>query len=635
MAANFNWYAADFETAADEDNINKGCTYVWAWGITKISEKDEVFYYGTDILSFVGKTLELGGTYWFHNEKFDGSFILSFLLSNGFTYTDKNSFDMPDYSYNVVVNGMGQIYKICYKVNNKLVKVQNSLLKIPGTIRSIAKSLKLPLTKGDIDYHNYRQEGANDLDPVDKDYLERDVRILAKAMYSMHLKNGNKALTIGADCMKAYKKFQSNYNTMFPELNKEIDSYIRKSYRGGYTWCRYPGIKVKAGTTFDKNSMYPGVMHSSSGYLFPYGRPKYFKGSYTKDSNYPIYIQRIRVTARLKENRWPTINLGCGFSKSGHSEYATEIDNQELTLTDVDLLWLFRNYDVTEYEDIDGYKFKVSKGMFDDYINTYMKLKEEATKNRDPVQRQLAKLMLNNLYGKFGTNPERISKLPVLIDGRLKWLKEADWYKLKGQKEGKVYLKKFNNYNQTGYIPVATFCTAYARNELWKAMEVLWDYFLYCDTDSLHILIAGLDIALSKLNVHDTKLGAWARESNWIEGIFIRAKTYAENQLGKWTVDEYGDRVFKPQLDGTETNWDIKCAGMPESLKSQIDIADFKIGSVWVSDKYLSNLTDKERNKFLEDNKGNLHVVKKEGKLMPKQVKGGTILVEVPFKINE
>ena len=72
-----NWFAADFETAADEKAMKNSKTYVWAWGITKVSQAQEEFYYGTDILTFIAKTLELGGTYWFHNEKFDGSFIIT------------------------------------------------------------------------------------------------------------------------------------------------------------------------------------------------------------------------------------------------------------------------------------------------------------------------------------------------------------------------------------------------------------------------------------------------------------------------------------------------------------------------------------------------------------------------------
>lgn len=615
-----NWFAADFETAADEKAMKNSKTYVWAWGITKVSQAQEEFYYGTDILSFIAKTLELGGTYWFHNEKFDGSFIINYLMRNGFHVSEaKSSYDMNSMELKVVCNSMGQIYQIIYKVENVVVKIQNSLLKIPGSIKSIAKSLKLDMQKGEIDYKKYREEGADNLNQEDLDYLERDVRILAKALYEICAKNGHTSLTIGSDCLKSFKKLQKNYDRLFSnKITKEEDKFIRKAYRGGYVYVnpKYQNITIKNGATFDKNSMYPGVMHSSSRYRYPYGEPKYYKGAYKENKEYPLYIQRVIVTAKLKENRWPTINLRFGIQ--GHSEYATVIDNQELTLTDVDLLWLHRNYVIENYQELDGYMFRAGTGFFDEYIDTYMKMKEEAT-GKDPVKRQLAKLMLNNLYGKFGTNPIRISKLPILVNGVTKWVTEKEFYRLKGLKNNKVYLRKFDEYKQVGYIPVACFCTAYARNELWKAMEILWEYFCYCDTDSLHILRGGLEIALKFLDVHKTKLGAWANESKWDEAMFLRAKTYAEH------IIEKDDKEVDPQ-------WDIKACGMPENIKNQIDIKDFKIGTQWISSAVIRE--------WLAAGKFKLALAKdykfvEEAKLVPKQVQGGTILVERPFKIVE
>lgn len=615
-----NWFAADFETAADEKAMKDSKTYVWAWGITKVSQAQEEFYYGTDILSFIAKTLELGGTYWFHNEKFDGSFIINYLMSNGFHVSEaKSSYDMNSMELKVVCNSMGQIYQVVYKVENVVVKIQNSLLKIPGSIKSIAKSLRMDMQKGEIDYKKYREEGASNLTQEDLDYLERDVRILAKALYEICAKNGHTSLTIGSDCLKSFKKLQKNYDRLFSnKITKEEDKFIRKAYRGGYVYVnpKYQNITIKNGTTFDKNSMYPGVMHSSSKYRYPYGEPKYYNGAYKENKEYPLFIQRVIVTAKLKENRWPTINLRFGIQ--GHSEYATVIDNQELILTDVDLLWLHRNYTIENYQELDGYMFRAGTGFFDEYIDTYMRMKEEST-GKDPVKRQLAKLMLNNLYGKFGTNPIRISKLPMLVNGVTKWVTEKEFYRLKGLKNNMVYLRKFDEYKQVGYIPVACFCTAYARNELWKAMEILWEYFCYCDTDSLHILIAGLEIALKFLDVHKTKLGAWANESKWDEAMFLRAKTYAEH------IIEKDDKEVDPQ-------WDIKACGMPENIKNQIDIKDFKIGTQWISSAVIRE--------WLAAGKFKLALAKdykfvEEAKLVPKQVKGGTILVERPFKIVE
>lgn len=621
MGGNYKWYAADFETAADNQALKNKRTYVWAWGIQEVKKERPNFYYGTDILSFIAKTLELGGgTFWFHNEKFDGSFILSFLLKNGFQLDERPTFEMDDYTYNIIMSNMGQIYLIEFKVNNVVVKIQNSLLKIPGKIKDIAKSLKLDVSKGEIDYHKYRKEGG-ELTEEDLDYLKRDVDILSKALYSMHLQNGNNAMTIGADCMKKYKEMQNKFDNLFPKLSYKIDNFIRKSYRGGYVYTKYKNYYVKDGATYDKNSMYPGVMHSDSKYLFPYGIPKYFKGEYEEDKKYNLYVQRLIVTAKLKTNRWPTINLGCGFSKSGHSEYAEIIDNQELTLTDVDLLWLFKNYDIESIYFIDGYKFKSCRGTFDDYINNYMELKEYATKIKDPIKRQLAKLMLNNLYGKFGTNPIRHSKIPILENGIIKYKDKKQYYLDKYKEQGKICLEKFYEYNQTGYIPVATFCTAYARNELWKAMEVIWEYFLYCDTDSIHILKDGIEIAKKKLKIHKTKLGLWAKESEWDEAIFLRAKTYSEHIIEK---DE------KPV---EEPYWDIKACGMPEEIKNQIDIKDFQVGHSWCTLKYLNSLSYEDLVKLKRKTK--IHIIDKEGKLAPKQVEGGIILDDTIFTITE
>lgn len=615
----YKWYAADFETAADEESIGAEKTYVWAWGTAPIVKNvsDDDFTYGTDIKDFFAFTLMNPGTYWFHNLKFDGAFIISFLIKNGFHFTDKNVFEMESFEYNAIINNMGQVYKIAYKVDSKVVKIQNSLLKIPGTIKQIAKSLKLDVDKGEIDYKLKREPG-HILTDEEIEYLERDVLILAKAMYQLHQQNGNKKMTIGSDCLDKFKSMCPEFDNLFPDIGEQLDRFIRKAFYGGFTWAnpKYQNRTLEGGATFDKNSMYPGVMHSSSGYLFPYGKPKYFKGAYKWDESHPLYIQRLIVSAKLKPNRWPTINLGAGFSRTGHSEYATELDMKTLTLTYVDLNWLHKNYDIDYIEYIDGYSFKAKRGMFDTYIDLYMSLKETATRDKDPVKRQLAKLMLNNLYGKFGTNPIRLSKIPVLDErGKLHYVDKHDFLCEFYRKKGIVYLKKKYIYEHSGYIPVAVFTTAYARQELFSAIELVWEYFCYCDTDSIHILIQGLEIALKSLDVHDTKLGAWKHESSWDKSIFIRAKTYAEHVI-----------------ENGESRWDIKACGMPDNIKQEVKIEDFKIGSCWLSFQTIKD--------WLKEGKFDMALKKgykfvSEGKLIPKQVDGGIILVERSFKITE
>jgi len=57
-----------------------------------------------------------------------------------------------------------------------------------------------------------------------------------------------------------------------------------------------------------------------------------------------------------------------------------------------------------------GYHFEKGTGLFDDFVNKHYLIKKEST---DPVLRQIAKLMLNALYGKFGMK-ELNSKLKII-----------------------------------------------------------------------------------------------------------------------------------------------------------------------------------------------------------------------------
>ena len=75
-----NKFTGDFETTTDIFDCR-----VWAWALCEIGNPDN-FIYGTDLDSFMEycehapKNLKI----WFHNLKFDGTFIINWLLDNGF-----------------------------------------------------------------------------------------------------------------------------------------------------------------------------------------------------------------------------------------------------------------------------------------------------------------------------------------------------------------------------------------------------------------------------------------------------------------------------------------------------------------------------------------------------------------------
>ena len=554
-------YTADFETTTKADDCR-----VWAWCIVNVDNIKEV-YYGNNIDSFMLQCEELASAdIYFHNLKFDSQFIIYYLLTHGFTYTTED--DMNSTEFTSVINGSNQFYKleVCYKkgINKKgkeyrkTISFKDSLKKLPFTVDKIAKDFKLPIQKLSIDYKAERKIGHK-LTDEEQQYILNDTEIMARAL-NVQFEQGLTKLTIGSDALSSYKKTQPQFKYLFPELNPTIDSFCRKAYHGG--WCyvnpKYQNIDIKEGQVFDVNSLYPWALYANE---YPVGEPRFYLGEYEQDDEYPLYIQKLRCSFKLRKGKFPIIQL-----KNSRffldTEYLVEsIEPVELTLCSVDLKLFLENYECECIEYVCGYKFKKQGELFTDYINQWMAVKESS----QGAIRALAKLMLNNLYGKFATNPHVIEKKPVIVDGSVEYVTCEDYQ------------------NGGVYIPVGLFCTAYAREKTVRTAQLVYDRFVYADTDSLHLI--GLDIPdVIKDEVHPSHLGKWKRESEFTRARFLKAKTYIEDENGKLNV---------------------KCAGMPDRIKDKITWDNFKEG-----------FTSK-------------------GKLVPVNVKGGVILEDRDFTIKK
>lgn len=547
-------YVADFETAQDFDDK----TYVWAWAVCDCHTlKTE---YGTEIKTFFDylKSLDDQSVIYFHNLKFDQTFILCYLIENGWKQTQERAAKMKNKEFKALTSGVGTAYSLTLCFNKKIITICDSLKKLPFTVDKIAKDLDLSEKKGEIDYYDHREEGS-ELSEEDKDYIRRDVEIIAKAMKMIFFNNNFYKLTIGSDCMNYYKtNFCKSFKDIFPVLDPRTDKFLREAFNGGI--CMKLKDSAEEGRTYDFNSMYPSMMKA---YCLPFGEPEYYKGEYEKDERYPLYIQRFSAIFELKENHIPTVQI-----KNDHLFAPNEFIKSslglpiELTMTNIDLELFKKQYDIYAIEYLDGYKFHSRRGLFDGYINHFYKMKEEASKTGNKVERQIAKLFLNNIFGKFGTSP-------------------VSSYMNYNTQEGVLKRKPVVESKESVYVPVAAFITSYAHRELITAAQLNYDRVCYMDTDSLHL--SG-DYEPVGLKIHDTALGCWKLESHWTNAKFLRQKTYAECINGKY---------------------DFKCAGLPEKCRKNLKIEDFHINAVI------------------------------PGKLMSKQVKGGTKLVETTFEIKE
>lgn len=151
--------------------------------------------------------------------------------------------------------------------------------------------------------------------------------------------------------------------------------------------------------------------------LLPFGEGIFFNGKYEEDKVYNLYIQMITCSFKIKKNKIPTIQIKHSMNFK-QNEYLESSNGKIVTLvlTNIDLQLFFEHYEVPE-EDLTfecGWKFKSLKGIFTNYIDKWITIKNEATISGNKAQRTLAKLMLNSLYGKFATSLEVQSKIPFL-----------------------------------------------------------------------------------------------------------------------------------------------------------------------------------------------------------------------------
>lgn len=566
-------YTADFETNTHVDNVK-----IWAFAICEIGNTDN-FRYGNNINDFIRfcSNKKENPVIYFHNLKFDGTWIFTYLLENSFKCI-KDKKDKKDKTFTCLISDTGKIYSIevYFEVNNHHVNkctFYDSMNILNFSVDEIAKKLKLPIQKLKIDYSLLREDDHK-LSNLEIAYIKNDVTIMAMAL-DYFFKQGLNKITIGSNALNYYKNMQPRFYKYFPELSYETDEHIRKSYKGGFTYLNkiYQNIIVYNGIVLDVNSLYPYVMYDK--YL-PFDKPIYFEGKYENDIKYNLYIQIFSCSFKIKKNKIPTLQIknNLYFTPNEYLESSND-EIVTLTLTNIDLKLFFEHYEVTDITYHYGYKFKSIKGLFKDYIDIWSNNKINAKKENNNVLYLTSKLMLNSLYGKFGTNPNVRSKYPTLENGIIKY------------KNYPPELKK------SVYIPMATFITAYAREKTIRTSQKIKDYtlkkynkdlYIYSDTDSIHTLLTNIDELKSIIDIDDYKLGAWKPESKFIKGKFLRQKCYIEE-------DDKG--IIHSTI-----------AGLPKKLGSKVTFENFG---------------------------ENMEI---EGKLVPKKVKGGVLLAETTFTIK-
>ena len=644
--------SCDFETTVYEGQTS---TEVWASACVELFTEDVKIFHSIGETFNYFKALNCSLLCYYHNLKFDGSFWLDYLLNElhfeqafEIYNREKNlgvwlkDYNMKNNTFKYMIAEEGQWYSITIKVNNHIIVLQDSLKLLPFKLSVLGKGFKTKHQKLDMQYEGYRYAGC-EITKEEQEYIANDVLVLKEALEIMYDQEHNK-ITIGACCMDEFKATydEEAYNFLFPPLQDyELDpntyqydnaeKYIRRSYKGG--WCYYVKGKenkiYKDGTTADVNSLYPSMMSSESGNEYPYGNPTFWKGDYIPDEAvqpHRYYFVRVRTRFYLKPNKLPFIQIKNNimykrtemletsdyYNPEVGKYYSHYYDEKgvlhdtrcTLTFTMTDWELVKEHYILKDCEILDGCWFYAKSGLFDEYID---KWKEIKIKSKGAL-RTLAKLFLNNLYGKFASSDDSsFKKAFVREDGTI------------GFHGVEAHDKK------VGYIAIGSAITSYARNFTIRAAQKNYHGvdkrgFIYADTDSIHCDLKPEEIV--GITVHPTNFCCWKLESCWDIAIFARQKTYIEH-------------VTHADLEPVEEPYyDIKCAGMTDKCKdvflasiigmTEQQEKEWKPSEVqWV----------KDHPHELTDFKIGLEIP--FGKLRPVRIKGGTLLMETSYKMRK
>lgn len=654
------YYVCDFETSVYEGQTE---TEVWAAAAVEMNTEDVLIW--NSIAGFFTwcEALTKHSVLYFHNGAFDFSFILDYLerrddYEQAIVKPEDGSVEgtyflhtkeMPARSYSYSISDSGLWYTLTVRTENALLEFRDSLKLIPFSVKVIGKSFKTSHQKSSIEYEGERHAGG-EITEEEKAYIANDVLVVKEGLETMFAE-GHKKLTIGVCCMSEFKSLyhRSTYTEFFPNVYDigieperygvtNVGEYVRKSYRGG--WCYVVPQKAakiyRDGITLDVNSLYPSMMHSMSGNYYPVDKPVFFcadefkfireRARHNSEGDAIYYFVRIKTRFYIKAGKLPFIQLKNNLRYRQNeslttsdvwieslgkrvSAYYDETGNYhdtrvELTLTMTDFELLCEHYVLEDFEVLDGCYFRAEKGIFDKYIDKYREMKMNAD---TPGRRTIAKLYLNNLYGKMAASTISSFKVAYLND----------------EKDCLSFYSVEENDKTPGYIPVGSAITSYARNFTIRAAQANYygsnrPGFIYADTDSLH-----MDIPVEEVQnvvLHETEFCCWKHEAVWNIGFFTRQKTYIEH-------------ITAEPPKEIEPYYNVKCAGMNDRTKEifmHSVLQDYDIENN--PDKYYPDeLEFMQTKRELTDFRVGLKV---PGKLHPKRIKGGIVLERISFEMH-
>lgn len=539
-------------------------------------------------------------TIFFHNlSGYDGQFLLPFMLDK---YGMKNVTYFIDDKKKVFQITLTQRFR---DYNDLNYRGKAKRKKFTITFRDSWKLWPMPLKvlgkqvgMDKLDYGEYdildefptKESYAEHNNGKSLEYFERDIEILRQfALQTRHLMPlEDYKMTLASTAMNKWAKTNvplskelhwSTKNKIvkeilengLPKMKEQWESdyetwrIVKKAYKGGITYVKpeHQLKELKDVHSYDINSMYPAIMLNE---CMPYGKP--VTEEHKADDTYTYKIFKVNIEYAktykmpfiprpIKEEKKNVVKTIKGLEKS---EIYQGIENQYPdTLTDCEVYMNNYTYELFKdtYEGVWDVEFQVAYretyGAFYSYLTHYREIKE----NSEGAERQLSKLFSNSLYGKFGQDIQDLSTQILKYDDVKHHITKTEKTTyLDGKQvivnDGYVYVLENKGLKRNiSFIAMAEAISSKARIKLVKAINDNWESFVYCDTDSIHLLEEAKGLTL-----HESNYGDWAFEGKWDRAVYRRAKHYYHiNDNGDYELKGGGFQVgnFNPDNLPMET----------------------------------------------------------------------------------
>ena len=416
---------------------------------------------------------------------------------------------------------------LCMKVTDKrdrTWKFLDSARTLPDSLENLGQCfLGHGKTEG-IDYEKLH------LDPRRYDYLKNDCvllyDVLSKYFTLLYDRIGGQAgISAASTALATYRT--SYQNRELPEISEHAAALSRAGYYGGRCEPFRREFKASAEAPqlydYDVNSMYPWAMRHQQ----PVEEIEGLNGLHLEltgfvDATVTVRKCHVPILPCRAENRllfpW---GVWRGTFSTAELRLATEA----------------RQLDSIQVHD---YVYFRTEDIFSDYVNALYKFRDKSSTEWELALDRMAKIGLNSLYGKFGSQAVRET---IHIRPTLDEMIDKQMQQLPGSVDVDCFIERSERHAAYMLPQISAWITALGRCRLARALLEAGESAYYCDTDSV------FTTSTLKTGSH---LGEWKNEhpvDPIVYAYFLAPKVYVfRHASGKVTNKAKGFSKFAEKL---------------------------------------------------------------------------------------